>query len=133
MRNRMRGIAALCAENCILAAIGCVMLMDAYAEESGENVTIACVLLLCCLAANIVCIFRDWGKIVSLVSFALAAASFAYILAGRISYLAFFMSGDVMGTGLSLFLLLALLFVLGAAAADVVAMCAKNTEGGERK
>lgn len=126
MKSNKRSIAALVAENLTLAATGCVMLMNSYAAESGENVLAACLLLIACLAVNIVCVFWDFGKIVSLAAFVLSVVSFFYILAGRISYLAFFMSGDVMGTGLSLFLILALVFMLGAIAADVVAMCAKK-------
>lgn len=126
MKSNARSIAALVAENLTLAVLGCVMLMNAYAAESGENVTAVCLLLIACLAVNVVSIFWDYGRIVSLVAFVLSVVSFFYMLAGRISYLAFFMSGDVMGTGLSLFLILAVIFMLGVIAADVVAMCAKK-------
>ncbi|MCX4313566.1 MAG: hypothetical protein OSJ83_06900 [Clostridia bacterium] len=126
MKNKLRSVSSIVAAECILIAMSCVLLMDAYSPESGENIGGIILLLFFALAANTACIFIDYFKAFSIVSFILSVVSFCVILGGRISYLAFFFSGDVMGTGLSLFLILALLFVLGAVAGSVLAVCGKN-------
>lgn len=123
MKNKMRSIAAIVAAECILIAMACFMLMNAYSPESGENVGAVMLVLFFALAVNAACIFVDCFKIISLASFVMSLVAFCMILSGRISYLAFFFSGDVMGTGLSLFLILAVLFMALAIAGGVVAVC----------
>lgn len=126
MKNKMRTISSIVAAECILIAMACFMLMNAYSPESGENVGGVMLLLFFALAVNAVCIFIDYFKIISLASFVMSLVSFCMILSGRISYLAFFFSGDVMGTGLSLFLILALLLMILAIAGGIVAVCSPS-------
>lgn len=46
------------------------------------------------------------------ISFVLTLVAFFVLLGGRVSYFAFFVSGDIQGTGLSLFFVLAALFLV---------------------
>ncbi len=128
MKNKMRTISAIVAAECIFVVMACILLLNAYSPESGENVGGIILLLFFTLAVNFVCIFIDYFKLISLASFIMSVVSFCVILASRISYLAFFFSGDVMGTGLSLFFIFALLFMAFAVAGGAVAVCSPKKE-----
>lgn len=128
MKNKQRTVAAIAATECVFAAMACVMLMNACSPESGENVGVIMLLLSLCLVANVVCAFVDFFKAVSIISFALSVVSFFVILCGRVGYFVFFFCGDIMGTGLSLYLILALVFMLAASVCGGFQVAAPKNE-----
>ncbi len=91
-------------------------MLTASSFESTENVPLVTGLL---TGAIVLCALTTWKDVFhvpSLLTFAALSAATAAFAAGRASYVAFYLSGDVMNTGLSpLFLATCVLLVLSLA------------------
>ena len=94
--------------------------------ESSENVPLVLVFIALSFVAEAILLVFDKWHIVSFFSFALAVISLFAMIGGRVSYLAFFFSGDITGTGLSIYLLTGLAFAVAAVASDVVLVLKKR-------
>lgn len=89
------------------------------ATEMPELVLLSGVLA--CVAA-LVGSWRNWFHVLHLTAFVGAVCALFLMLSGRISYLAFYFSGDAMATGLSPMLVAAFVFALGAVVLDAMAI-----------
>ncbi len=94
--------------------------------ESSENVPLVLVFIALSFVAEAILLVFDKWHIVSFLSFALAVISLFAMIGGRVSYLAFFFSGDITGIGLSIYLLTGLAFAVAAVALDVVLVLKKR-------
>lgn len=91
-------------------------------EQPGVVITVAAVTAVLC----VVTAWKDMFKVPSLASFVMATVTFFMFLSGRISYVAFFLSGDVMGTGLSVYFVLSAVCFLAAMVLSIVALYMKQ-------
>lgn len=107
---------------CMLLALiffGC--LLGNTSETTDKTVlvlTTGILSIICCL----VCLYKDYFKALSLGTFVLSTVALISFVAGRVSYVAFYLSGDVMGTGLSVWFVLTLVFMLLGFVASIVGM-----------
>lgn len=77
----------------------------------------------------VVAMYKNWFHAVNLVAFVSSVITLFVMIAGRVSYLAFYFSGDAMATGLSPMLIIALIFaLLTVIAAAVAIFLEKSTE-----
>lgn len=93
-----------------------------YAEQPIIVVLAAFAAILFHLIAS----YKDYGKVPSIAAYAASTVAFFTLLGDRASYLAFYFSGDILGTGLSPFLVVAFVCFL---AAMVLALLAVVLEG----
>ena len=108
----------------VLTALSLIFyrVLTASSFESTENVPLVTVLLAAALVLGAFAAFKDVLHVPSFLTFtALAAAAFA---AGRASYVAFYLTGDVMNTGLSVFFILTCVALVLAVALSIAAMAA---------
>lgn len=95
-------------------------------SKGFESAEIPGAVIGCAVATMVLCLvtmWRDLFHVFSLLSFVMATATFFVFLSGRISYLAFYFSGDVMGTGLSPFFVLSAVCFLISLVLSAAAMC----------
>ena len=100
----------------------CYLLLTIVSKESGENTTLVLVLLGISFAIHFATIFTDILHLPSLISYAFDFIGLFAVMVGRVSYLAFFFSGDIMNTGLSVYLISVVLYSLVCVALDSVQM-----------
>lgn len=105
---------------CLLAGIICFALLLQGPTEADENpplvIGFAVAALVSCLAAA----YKDLFKFPTLAAFVCTTLATFLYLRGRVSYLAYYFTGDVLGTGLSpAFVLGAICFI----AALVASIC----------
>lgn len=112
----------------LLTVLGVIFFasLTSFSAESTETpglvIAFAVATIVLCLFAGV----KDLFRIPTLLAFACATCTFGAFASGRVSYVAFYFSGDVMNTGLSpLFVLSALCFLL-AVVASVMAVCFKQ-------
>lgn len=115
MNERIRSSwASLCALATSLLGIACFAALISGSFESTETPAAVIGTAAACALLSAVCFFwKDLFHALSAASFFASLGALGAFTAGRVSYLAFYFSGDVMGTGLSpLFILSAVFFVL---------------------
>ena len=100
--------------------------LTAASFESTENVPLVTGLMVAAIVLCALTCWKDLFHIPSLLTFTALAASTAAFAAGRASYLAFFLSGDVMNTGLSPFFLLACATLILALVLSIATMAASG-------
>lgn len=112
----------------LLGVVFALILINTQTKfEADENPVLFCVfagigLVLCLLA-----MWKDILCIPSLLAFACSAAALSVYLVGRTSYFAFFITNDVMGTGLSPFFVTAVvMFFLATVAAGGAVLSKKR-------
>lgn len=91
-------------------------------ETPVKVIVLAVVVIVLCLATG----FKDYFKALSLATLVLSMVTLCSFVTGRVSYFAFYISGDVMDTGLSPFFVLTAVFLLLAVVTSVLAMCFKQ-------
>lgn len=113
---------SLTAALCLLLGVIFFAALTGVSEEATESpatvIAFAVVGLLLCLLTAV----KDIFKLPSLVAMTFAFMTFGAFIKGRISYLAFYFSGDVMNTGLSPLFILSFIFILLAAIASCMAV-----------
>ena len=109
----------------VLTALSMIFyrVLTASSFESTENVPLVTVLLAAALVLGAVAAFKDVLHVPSLLTFTALAAAAAFA-AGRASYVAFYLTGDVMNTGLSVFFILTCIALALAVALSIAAMAA---------
>lgn len=97
-----------------LLGIICFAALSSGSFESTETPAAVIGMAAACALLAAVCFFwKDLFHALSIAAFFTSLGALGSFVAGRVSYLAFYLSGDVMGTGLSpLFILSAVFFVL---------------------
>lgn len=96
----------------VLATIFYVIMWLTTPYEATETPEMVIAFTLLAAAVAVVASYKNWFHVVNLASFVLAVVALFVMLAGRISYLAFYFSGDAMATGLSPMLVAAVIFAL---------------------
>ena len=106
--------ASLCALGTSLLGVICFAALISGSFESTETpAAVIGMAIACALLCTICFVWKDMFHALSVAAFFTSLGTLGAFIAGRVSYLAFYLSGDVMGTGLSpLFILSAILFVL---------------------
>lgn len=109
----------------VLTALSLIFyrVLTASSFESTENVPLVTVLLAAALVLGAVAAFKDVLHVPSFLTFTALAAAAAFA-AGRASYVAFYLTGDVMNTGLSMFFILTCVALVLAVALSIAAMAA---------
>lgn len=109
----------------VLTALSLIFyrVLTASSFESTENVPLVTVLLAAALVLGAFAAFKDVLHVPSFLTFTALAAAAAFA-AGRASYVAFYLTGDVMNTGLSVFFILTCVALVLAVALSIAAMAA---------
>lgn len=110
----------------LIVGLICFGALTGVSEESSENSPLVIGLgiaaaVLCALAA-----VKDYKRILSLVALVLVSFMFFNFIGGRVSYLAYYFSGDILGTGLSAYFVISAIFFLIALVAGICAVCFKQ-------
>ncbi len=95
----------------VLSVISFVMLHQA-SYEASENTALVIILAVITLILGIVGQIFDVKKIVSLAAYVMSVVTLCSLVAGRVSYLGFYLAGDVMNTGLSVFFVTTVIFMI---------------------
>lgn len=112
----------------VLLVVG-VIVFSALANVSVEATETPSVVIAMAVVAIVLCAFtafRDYFKIPSLLAFIFSLVTFASFIKGRVSYVAFYFSGDVMDTGLSPLFVVSFILMLLAVIASAMAICFKQ-------
>lgn len=72
--------------------------------------------------------FKDYYNILSIVLFAVTIASFFLFIYGRVSYLAYYFSGDIQGTGLSIWCVISFITLLFSTVSSILGLCFRHTK-----
>ena len=111
---------------CTVLGLVCFLLLTANSFESSEQpgavIAVAAVTVVLCAVTA----WKDVFHVPSLAAVVMATVTFFLFLSGRISYVAFFLSGDVMGTGLSVYFVCSAVFFLAAMALSVAVLYQKQ-------
>lgn len=94
--------------------------------ETDENVLLVTLLGIGSLALGLCTAWKDLLHLPSLLTFIAATLTLCQFLAGRVSYLAFYFSGDVMNTGLSPWFIAALICFIAALVCSIASMRPKE-------
>lgn len=117
-KKPVSGIAAICS---LVGLVAFVALRSTSFEATEKPLVVITAAAICALM-SIVSFVKDFYHIPSLVAFAAGSVSLVSLAAGRISYMAFYLNGDVMGTGLSPLLIVSFVAFLAASVFTVFAM-----------
>ena len=106
---------------CLLGLISYIS-MICYSHIENENIVLNIIFISLTLIIGILSHFifklKDdklyvyFNKMLNLIVYLLTFISLMMLIVGRVSYFAFFISGDIMGTGLSLFLITGVISLL---------------------
>ncbi|MBR3429465.1 MAG: hypothetical protein IKO13_01000 [Oscillospiraceae bacterium] len=102
--------------------------LAASSFESTENVPLVTGLLIGAGILGAIAAVKDFFHVPSLLFFAVLSAAAAAFAAGRASYVAFYLSGDVMNTGLSVFFLITCILLVLGLVMSIAAMKASGTK-----
>jgi hypothetical protein len=119
----------------VLFAIGLVFyrMLTAVSFETTERPLTVVLFTFGTILFSLIASYKDFGKVPSIAAYALATVAFFALLEGRASYLAFFFAGDVMNTGLSSYMVIAITcYFLGMVAA-LLAVIFEEDKGGHPK
>lgn len=111
---------------CLIVALICFGALTNVSTEATENPATVIALAVVAMAFCALTAFKDYFKIPSLLAFVFTFVAFAVFVSGRVSYVAFYFSGDVMNTGLSPLFVVSFVFFLLAAVASASAVCLKQ-------
>ena len=116
----------------ILTALGLIffrMLTEVSVEQSERPILVVA-FAFAAILFDLIASYKDYGKVPSIAAYALSTLAFFTLLEGRVSYLAFYFSGDVMDTGLSLYLVIAFLCFLAAMALSLLTVVFEEDKAG---
>lgn len=108
---------------CLLAGLISFIVLIQGPVEADENPTMVIVLAIAAMALCLVAAYRDLFKVPTLAAFVCTVALTFFYIRGRVSYLAYYFSGDVMGTGLSPMFIVGAVCFITALAASACGMC----------
>ncbi len=98
-----------------------IMYLSTSYEVTEKPVVVITVALLAAVTA-LIGAYKNFFHVVNLASFILSVVALLVMVSGRVSYLAFYFSGDAMATGLSPMLVAAFVCALLAMIADAAAI-----------
>lgn len=91
-------------------------------EQPAAVIALCIVAVLISIAAG----YKDWFRALTIAELVFVSATFFLFIGGRVSYLAYYFSGDIMGTGLSPLFILSAVFMVIALVASILAICFKQ-------
>lgn len=106
----------------VLTVIFYVIMWLTTPYEASETPELVIAFALLAAVVAVVASYKNWFHVVNLIAFILSVVALFVLLAGRISYLAFYFSGDAMATGLSLMLVASVIFALLTVVATAMAI-----------
>ena len=106
----------------LLAAMVCFILLFSSSSAVQETPSAVLGLVIAGIAVALITAVRDFWGIGSVALLALSSASFFVFLYGRVEYLAYYFSGDIQGTGLSVWCVLTLIFLLASVVLSAMAI-----------
>ncbi len=115
----------------LFTAIGLIFfrMLTAVSVEQSEHPALIIGLAFGSIFLNLIATYKDYAKVPSIAAYATTTALFFSLIEGRVSYLAFYFSGDVMNTGLSPYLVTALvLFLLAMVCALFSVICKQEKD-----
>lgn len=107
---------------CLLAGILCFVVLLQGPVEADENPALVICLAVAALVLCLVSAYKDFFKLPTLAAFICTTIAAIFYLRGRVSYLAYYFTGDVLGTGLSPAFVLGAVCFLTALAASICGM-----------
>lgn len=119
----------------VLFAAGLVVyrMLTAISFETTERPLLVVLFTFAAILFCMIASYKDFGKVPSLLAYALSTIAFFTMLEGRISYLAFYFSGDVMNTGLSPYMIIVFVCYLLAAFFSLLAVIFEEDKAGRPK
>ncbi len=111
---------------CTVLGLVFFLLLASVSPEESENPTVITAVSFAALVLHAVVCFKDYYKVPSIAAYAASTVAFLMFMGGRASYLAFYFSGDVLNTGLSVFMILAAVCYLAALIAALLAVVFKQ-------
>lgn len=128
LRLTKRGWARIACAIASLLALIFFFALAFTAPEEGENIALIGIMTGGALLGALALSFHDYWHIPSLLTTFFTSFAFFLIVQSRVDYLAYYLAGDVHQTGLSAFLIFALIFAL---IAFVMALTAAISSKGE--
>lgn len=105
------------------------MLTEVSVEQSERPVLVVA-FAFAAILFDLIASYKDYGKVPSIAAYALSTLALFTLLEGRVSYLAFYFSGDVMDTGLSPYLVIAFLCFLTATILSLLTVVFEEDKAG---
>ena len=109
-----------------IAAVVCFCRLTAVSEELDEKPIAVVVLTATTALAMAVAAYKDWFGVPSLVAMVLSAFALFAFVGGRVSYLVFYLTGDINQTGLSAWFVATTVLLVSMLVACICAMCSKQ-------
>lgn len=107
----------------LVIGLGCFSALAGISQEASESpatVTgLAVAAIVVCLAAALF----DFKRIFSLAALVLVSFMLFNFIGGRVSYLAYYFSGDILGTGLSPYFIVSAVFFIVSLVCAICAVC----------
>ena len=112
----------------LLTAVGLLFfrMLTTVSVEQSEHPALIISLAFGAILLDLIATYKDYAKVPSIAAYAVTTALFFSLIEGRISYLAFYFSGDVLNTGLSPYLVTALIMFLLAMVCTLFAVICKQ-------
>lgn len=107
---------------CLLAAIICFAILLQGPTEADENPPMVIGFTVAALVLCLVAAYKDFFKLPTLAAFICTTIAALFYLRGRVSYLAYYFTGDVLGTGLSAAFVIGAVCFLTALATSICGM-----------
>ena len=109
-------------------AVGLIFfrMLTSVSVEQSERPALVIALAFGAILFDLIATYKDYAKVPSIAAYALTTALFFSLLEGRVSYLAFYFSGDVLDTGLSPYLVIAFILFLLAVVFTLLAVVCKQ-------
>ena len=121
------GFAMTCVSFVLLViALGSFLLLASVSFEGSENVPLVAGLIGAALLLHVLTGIKDMLHLPSLAAFVATASAMSAFVAGRVSYLAFYFSGDIMNTGLSIYFVLTACCLVLALVFSILGMCLRQ-------
>lgn len=122
-RNNLRCYLLIATFACLIAGMICFAVLSGSNQQTDEQPEIIYAFTALALAACIAAGYKDWFGALSLAIMLFTSVAFFIFIAGRASYLAYYFSGDVMGTGLAASFVIGVIFYLAAFVLSVLSVC----------
>lgn len=108
---------------CTLVGVISFITLIKVSNESSEKPLMVITLATVTLALTLIAGYHDFFKVFTLATFVITTVTFFTFILGRVSYIAFLVSGDILGTGLSPFFVISTICYLASVVLSAMAMC----------
>lgn len=101
-------------------------LLSSSSEVIDETPSTIFALLGVAAAVSLVVGYKDFFHAVSIIQLLFVSVVTFLFIYGRVSYLAYYFSGDIMGTGLSVWFIVTFILLLATLVSSILAICFKQ-------